>query len=455
MVKSGLVILNAKIIKLSHSEIPNNNIKMKYGKNFWIRSVIVILFTFLFFSAILKKSLNINNFSSSEITKNRERLSQAEDVVSSQSVHGHNFETNRDVSYLIDLLTISNDISQLEERFKSNPEEVIDALMIKAVENLDSKCSDLLGKLILENYGFQEGADYIDRELKGHVREWTRIGFGAALLVSDRAAFQEYLSGMNLCNARDNLVAMAVVEIGKTDAMGAYQMWEKERDDVGAGTSPAKDMMVSMMVQNLANQSDPAELERLIFSEGFFESGSSEVEQVSLMLSQSSPSLALKWAVDRQAVKEVRDHIIVDLFRNSYDTQEGGDKLIAHLAGASINESDAITSISESINRSTLGDSEGPSFDGLVDQFGWIVNKMPDSEQNRKLQERLGSALASQYPTKALEFAITVPAGRGRDAYINGAVSKISNSEPEQIYAIINQIADDEVRQDVLNKLEK
>lgn len=384
----------------------------------------------------------------------REQRSQAKEVERSHRDRDSDFGGRHNVLRLIETLMISNDSSGLEEQFKSTPEEVIDALKIQAVENLDPKCSDLLGKLILQYYGTKEGTDYINQELKGHVKEWTRIGFGAALLLSDRAEFQEYLSGMNLCSARDNLVAMAVVEIGKTDAMGAYQLWGKERDAVGAGTSPAKDMMVSMMVRNLVQQSDPRELERLIFSDSFFESGSSEVEQVSLMISQSSPDLALKWAIDRQASQEVRDHIVVDVFKRNCETQEGSDKLLEHLADASVNEIDAMASISESISRSTLGDSEGPAFDRLIDQFGWIFEIMPASESNRTLQTQPGSALARQYPLKALQFAATVPPGEaGRDAYIDGVVSIISGGEPEQISGIINQIADDEIRQAVLKKL--
>ena len=427
---------------------------MKFINTTWIRCLILTFISLIFLAVLLKLQKNIAGFTDTAKTEHRDQTRQVSGLERNHRVHDGKLVRSHDVSRLVDILMISNDTSDLEERFKSTPEEVIDALKNQAVENLDSKCSDLLGKLIFEYYGTIEGADYIDQELKGHVKEWTRIGFGAALLLSDRAGFQEYLSGMNLCSARDNLVAMAVVEVGKTDAMSAYQLWEKERDAVGAGTSPAKDMMVSMMVRNLVEQSDPGALERLIFSDSFFEIGSSEVEQVSLMISQSSPSLALKWAIDRQASQEVRDHIVVDVFKRNYETQEGSDKLLERLADASVNESDAMASISESISRSTLGDSEGPSFDGLVDQFGWIVKKIPSSESNRKLQAQLGSALARQYPLKALEFAATVPPGEGgRDAYIDGVVSIISDGEPERISGIINEIADDEIRQAVFKKL--
>lgn len=424
---------------------------MKFIKTKWFRWLTL---TFILLAVLLKLQINMVGSQDQVEVEYREQRSQAREVERSHRDRDTNFGGRPNVSRLIETLMISNDTSGLQEQFKSTPEEVIDALKIQAVENLDPNCSDLLGKLILEYYGAKEGVDYIDQELIGHVKAWTRIGFGAVLLSTDRAEFQEYLSGMNLCSARDNLVAMAVVEIGKTDAMGAYQLWEKERDAVGGGTSPAKDMMVSMMVRNLAQQFDPGELERFIFSDGFFERGSSEVEQVSLMISQSSPSLALKWAVDRQASKEVRDHIVVDVFKESYETQEGSDKLLERLADASFNESDALASISESISRSTLGDSEGPSFDGLVNQFGWIVGKMPSSESNRKLQTQLGSALARRYPSKALEFAATVPPGAGgRDAYIDGVVSILSDDKPEQISGIINQIADEEIRQAVFKKL--
>lgn len=428
--------------------------KMKFIKTTrfrWLILAIIILITLV---SLLKIKINKVNSQDPVNVEYRERSREATEVDRSHRDRDSNLGGRPNISRLISMLTISDDSSDLEELFKSKPAEVIDALKIQAVENLDPKSSDILGKLILEYYGVKEGADYIDQELKGHAREWTRIGFGAALLLSDRAGFHEYLSRMNLCSARDNLVAMAVVEMGKTDPMGAYHLWEKERDAVGAGTSPAKDMMVSMMVQNLVQQSDPGDLERFIFSDRFFEIGSSEVEQVSLVISQSSPSLALKWAIDRQASQEVRDHIVVDVFKESYETQEGSDKLLERLTDASFNESDAMASISESIRRNTLGDSEGQSFDSLVNQFGWIVKKMPSSGSNHKLQAQLGSALAKQHPLKALEFAATVPPGEGgRGAYIDGVVSVISNGETEPISAMISQIEDDEIRQEVIIKI--
>jgi len=413
----------------------------------------LIAFLSFIIAVILLRFFTVSNHSYSGEDKHVKKKNSVNTVARGYGVRSYNTDEHPNVPSVVSKFAIINDPKELKECFRKSPKEVIDALEIMAVENLDPNCSDLLGKLIHDYYGAEEGAEYIDQGLQGFVREWTRIGFGAALLAGDRDDFQAYILKMNLCSARDNLVAMAVVEIGKTDAMGAYQLWSQERDAVGGGSSPAKDMMVSKMVQNLARQITPEELQRLIYSKSFFERGSNEVEQVSLVLSQSSPLLALNWAVDRQVKQEVRDQIMFDLSKRTYGSQGESEEIEKSLSLDTIKGVDAIASISSNIDLNTAG--KRLSYDNLVDQYGWIANKMPTTESNLELKIKLGNVFAKQDLRKALEFATTVPSGRARDGYIDGVVSVILETEPEQVSDIINQIADDEIYQAVSGKLYK
>jgi hypothetical protein len=208
----------------------------------------------------------------------------------------------------LDRIAVLHDPREAEILYENKPKEVIDAVAERATETLDSKCADLLGRMLFKHLGIK-GEEYMEKELDGFVREWARIGYGAALLDENTEKFQEFLDRMKLSNARDNLVAMAVAKIGEKDAMAAYRLWLRERENIRSGTSPSVDRAFSEMVFGLATQCNRRALEQLLFSEEFLRVTANKGDEVCLGLSKLHPDLALQWADSANVSTKVKKHI--------------------------------------------------------------------------------------------------------------------------------------------------
>jgi hypothetical protein len=190
--------------------------------------------------------------------------------------------------------------------------------------------SFLVGYLFAST-GDLDGEQWIEDNLDGVIRDWSKIGYGMELAKNSFENFESFLARMPSNDARDNLVLYGVSTLTQMDRKKALRLYIMEYDNICTGATTCKDQAAYILLERFVQDESREDLVRWLQSDDSRLVTKGRENATALQISKSDPELALQWATEEKVDNETINNLLPRFLRQA--AQGGDSETLARAVG--------------------------------------------------------------------------------------------------------------------------